>query len=280
MLSINAKISWCINSVIGAKARIDRPKTTAIVVTTYNWPEALRLCLSSISAQSELPDQIVIADDGSQPHTREMVSKTLSGLDYDYCWQPDLSFRAARARNLALSRITSDYVIFIDGDCVLPIDFVRNHKRLAEPKKLVAGSRNLLSKQKTDKYMRRSPPLIDDKDFFSRKFIQLPLGPLRYAAPSNWKSVRTCNMSLYIDDVLRVDGFDESYVGWGKEDSDLVIRLLNSGVAIKSGRFAVCVNHLNHKQQDRSELAVNEQKFRIRLNDHDSQPDTRSALSE
>ena len=98
----------------------------SLLITTFNWPEALDLVLQSVIKQTCLPSQIVIADDGSQTDTDSVVSRYKKDLPIEITWQPDRDFRAARATNLALLRIKHDYVIFIDGDCLLPPNFVCN----------------------------------------------------------------------------------------------------------------------------------------------------------
>jgi len=71
---------------------------------------------------------------------------------------------------------------------------------------------------------------------------------------------------VYREDALRIAGFDETYTGWGLEDSDFVVRLINSGIKARSGRLAACVAHLYHPESPRDRLSVNDQKFRETLN--------------
>jgi hypothetical protein len=91
--------------------------------------------------------------------------------------------------------------------------------------------------------------------------LALPNGAFRKRAPQRWHGVKTCNLSAWRRDLLAVNGLDESYCGWGLEDSDLVIRLLRAGVRHKSARFAAPVFHLWHAEFDRSRLAENEQRL-------------------
>jgi len=177
-------------------------------------------------------------------------------------WQPDDKFRAARARNLAISKVECDYTIFIDGDCLLPPRFIESHCRLSASKKLIAGGRFLMNQRDTERLLNRKESALNQVDFHEFKFKRIPLGPLRELKPNSWEIVRSCNMSLHTSDVLEVSGFDEQYVGWGREDSDFVIRLLNSSVTIKSGRFQACVKHLYHPEADRNQLAVNDDLLR------------------
>ena len=91
--------------------------------------------------------------------------------------------------------------------------------------------------------------------------LRLPDGHWRERNPQRWKGVKTCNMAVWRSDLLRVNGLDESFEGWGLEDSDLVIRLLHAGVKHKSARFAAPVFHLWHAENDRSRLARNQQRL-------------------
>jgi predicted glycosyltransferase involved in capsule biosynthesis len=91
--------------------------------------------------------------------------------------------------------------------------------------------------------------------------VRLPDGGFRKRAPARWEGVKTCNLSAWREDLLRVNGLDESYTGWGLEDSDLVIRLLRAGVKHKSARCAAPLYHLWHRESDRSRLAENERRL-------------------
>jgi hypothetical protein len=88
--------------------------------------------------------------------------------------------------------------------------------------------------------------------------LRLRLGPLRKLQARRWRGARSCNLAVWRRDLERVDGFDASFTGWGREDSDLLIRLLRCGLRRKDGRFATGVIHLWHAQLDRAQLAAND----------------------
>ncbi len=230
--------------------------SVTLIITSYNWPRALDLVLLSVSTQSCPPDQIIIADDGSCDQTNALIKKWSEDLPIIHSWQSDQGFRASRSRNLAIMRAESDYVIFVDGDCLLPSNFIKNHKKLACRGRLVSGGRSLLSKASTDLLF--DSVFVQDSDAFrGHKFFELPLGLLRDLLQYRWKMVRTCNLGVWKSDLISVSGFDEAYVGWGGEDSDLVIRLLNYGLHVRIGRYAACVCHLHHSENDRSSASSN-----------------------
>lgn len=248
------------------------PPRAAVIVTTYNRPDALRAVLEGYLAQQGAAFELLVADDGSGEDTRELVASyaTRASFPLLHVWQEDCGFRAAAIRNRALAQTSADYVIFSDGDCVPPPFFVQRHLALAEAGCFVAGNRVLLSASFTD-HVLSDRIAIHEWDAlrwllaWARRdvnrvspLLRLPGSFLRKTAPRRWAGVKTCNLAAWRADLVRVNGFDERYAGWGLEDSDLVIRLINSGVRHKSGRFHAPVLHLWHRENDRSALAENE----------------------
>ena len=236
-----------------------RPTKTAVIVTTFNWPAALDQVLSSLASQTYSPDVIVITDDGSDQRTAEIIRVWSGKLHLKHAWQPDSGFRASRARNLGVAKILCAdeyYVVMIDGDCVLPSNFIEMHTRLQRRGWMLAGGRVLVGASDTTDLL-RSGVTLNSLRFCEFKFRYLSLGFIRRLRSRNWKIVRTCNVSLWLDDFLKVGGFDEAFVGWGREDSDLVVRLIRSGIRIINGRFAASVKHLYHNEVDRSRSVSN-----------------------
>jgi hypothetical protein len=192
------------------------------------------------------------------------------GASLDHVWQVDCGFRAAEIRNRAISACRGDYCIFLDGDCIARPDFVAGHRRLAEPGWFVTGNRLLLSQALTAAVLgeRLQPESWSLWKWMGRRMrgsvnrvdavLRLPLGPLRKLGAGRWRGARSCNLAVWRTDLERVDGFDASFCGWGREDSDLLIRLLHCGVRRKDGRFATGVIHLWHPQADRVHLAAND----------------------
>ena len=245
---------------------------TAVIVTTYNRPDALERVLDGYSEQAGARFELLVADDGSGEATRELVEAYARNAPFPlrHVWQEDLGFRAGAARNRALSMMAADYVIFTDGDCVPPHSFVSRHVELAEPGRFVAGNRILLSESFTAEVLAQRLPIhrwrtprwlaawvVRDVNR-ALPLVHLPDGAFRRSAPNRWEGVKTCNFAAWRQDLARVNGFDERYAGWGLEDSDLVLRLLHAGVMHKSARFAAPVFHLWHRENDRSRLPGNQ----------------------
>lgn len=237
----------------------------SLLITTFNRHDALELVLETIVKQSHAPHEVVICDDGSSVETTILVSRWADRLRIRHAWQPDRQFRAARSRNLGISKSEAQYFVLIDGDCLLPPDFIANHIKLAKLGYLVAGGRHLLSYMETSALLNQTASI--ESAFKYWKFRSISLGTLRDLRPSAWGTVRTCNLGVHRDDLTAIGGFDELYVGWGREDSDLVVRLTHNGVCVRSGRFAACVAHLHHSEISRDQLSENDWRFHLCLSD-------------
>ena len=206
----------------------------SVIVTTYERPKALNAVLQSLSLQTILPAEIIIADDGSREKTRLLIKSWQSKISCSliHVWQEDNGFRAARIRNLAAMSAKGSYLIFLDGDCLVFPDFISQHLYLAEANYMVMGSRIY--------------PLL-----------RLPDGPWRRLRTKKWLGVRTFNLAVWKKDFYEINGFDEKFEGWGHEDADLAIRLINNSIHRKDGQFALPVLHLWHAENDRSKVEAN-----------------------
>jgi glycosyltransferase involved in cell wall biosynthesis len=253
----------------------------SVIVTTYNWPDALSACLLALLAQQDRRFEIIVADDGSDTATLELIkgfTKT-SEIPLRHVWHEDKGFRAGTIRNKAVAASRGDYLLFMDGDCVALPDFISHHRQLAETGYFVPGNRLLLNEHYTSLVLGQKIPLHEQSfGFFARQWLQgrinrlwpllyLPLHKWRYRQPQNWQKAMTCNLAVWKDDFLETNGFDEIFEGWGYEDSDLVIRLIHQGVKRKEGRFAVPVLHLWHQHNDRSQHDENYRRLLRRVTD-------------
>ena len=248
------------------------PDLISVIVTTYNREDALEAVLSSLSRQSDRGFEVVVADDGSRATTAAVVERWRPrlGVPLDHVWQMNCGFRAAEIRNRAILVCHGDYCIFLDGDCIAPADFVATHRRLAERGWFVTGNRVLLSSTLTAAVLSDDlrPETWSAPGWIRQRLrggvnrlaavLRLPLGPLRKLRSGQWRGARSCNLAIWRSDLEWVDGFDACFSGWGREDSDLLIRLLRCGLRRKDGRFATGVIHLWHPQVDRAQLAAND----------------------
>jgi glycosyltransferase involved in cell wall biosynthesis len=253
----------------------------SVIVTTYNWPEALAACLQSLQDQEDRNFEVIIADDGSGEATRRMITDFIetSSIHIRYIFHDDRGFRAGTIRNKAGAASRGDYLLFLDGDCVVFPNFIGRHRRLAETGYFVPGNRLLVNETYTSRVLQQKIRLHSQSPLFFLKhwlkrdinrllpLLYLPFDRWRYRNPQGWQKAMTCNLGVWKQDFGAVNGFDERYEGWGYEDSDLVIRLIHQGVKRKEGRFAVPVLHLWHGQNDRSQHDNNYQRLMDRLDD-------------
>ena len=189
----------------------------SLVVTTYLAVNHLALVMRSLADLRERVEQIVIVGDGSRESTRELIDDFRNQITVPvvFCWQPDKGFRLARSRNLGLLKITSRWVIYLDGDCMIPSDFIDRVKSLLEPNSLIVGSRKLLSEYSTQclfELNNSKPERVRLQPFFSgRKFWSVPLGFLRIWPGRGAKSVRGFLMIFEAEMAKLIGGFDETF---------------------------------------------------------------------
>lgn len=227
--------------------------TTAILISTYNSPAFLRLCLESVAGQRVMPDEILIADDGSGPETREVVNAFASRVPVPvrHIWHEDNGFRLGAIRNKAIAAADSDYIVQIDGDIILHPDFISDHIRFARRGSFVTGSRKLLDERQTVE-------LLAGKNF-GALFRKSPLRfyPLTLALQgmrsNDGTYVRGCHMAFWRSDLLAVNGYNEKIKGWGREDSELSWRLINYGLKKRFLKFGALEFHLYHPENSRAQ---------------------------
>ncbi|MBU1598516.1 glycosyltransferase family 2 protein [bacterium] len=243
----------------------------SLIITTYNWPEALELCLMSVFGQRILPDEVLVADDGSGRKTKEVISRyrKISKMPLVHIWQEDQGFRAAAIRNKAVLQSQFEYLIFLDGDMILHPEFVRDHLNFAEKGCFLQGSRvmikNRLSSELLAKKMAKVTPFVTGLS--NRKnMLKIPLLTKVFSFKNRrLKGIRTCNFSLFREDFIKINGFNEDFCGWGREDSELVVRLFNSGLFRKNLRFSAIQYHLWHRKDSRARLDKNEELLRLAI---------------
>jgi len=252
-----------------------RPLNISVIITTYNRPDSLALVLHALAAQTRQAFEIIIADDGSQPETRDMIQHIQGDIPcrITHVWQSDKGFRAAKIRNKAVAKSHGSYLIFLDGDCIPLPNFIEKHSQLAEKQRFISGNRVLCHQDFTAQIIRYQLPIWT----WSRThwFMQYLKGHINRVLPlftlpsilrdmlnrQRWQGAKTCNLALWREDFMSVNGFEEQFTGWGHEDAEFVVRLLRAQVHRKTGRFAVPVFHLWHSENDRSQEQENRQRL-------------------
>ncbi len=248
------------------------PQHLSIIVSTYNAPSYLALVLRALGKQDyPKPYEVVVADDGSEKPTAELIAELGELMPYTliHAWHEDRGFRLAAARNHAVSKSSGDYLIFLDGDCIVRPDFLSRHTRLAQSGHVTTGCRVRLSEKYTIQLLRDQEFPPGDRGWLSHRLRGdvnrlLPLLHVpyfRYRKATRWRGIKGGNLGLWCRDFERVNGYDETYVGWGCEDYDLGVRLLRSGLRRKEGRSDVPAIHLWHEETDRSASSENKRRL-------------------
>ena len=238
--------------------------SVSLIVTTYNRPDALELVLLSLKEQTELPDEVIIADDGSGQETRELLERYKPDFPVPivHCWQRDEGFRLAQIRNKAAAAAGCEYMIVVDGDMLLHRDFVKGHKRAAWKGRYVQGSRVWFSEDDAESVIKsgdiNSLPSFQKKENWLRSINSPFLSKLFSRVTRQLEGVKGCNMAFWKEDCIKVNGFNEDFKSWGREDSEFVARLMNSGVQRLNLRFAGIAYHLSHTEVPRPQIASND----------------------
>ncbi len=230
--------------------------TCSLVITTYNWKEALDLVITSALNQSELPNEIIIADDGSSEDTKQLIEEMSknSKIPIIHSWQEDDGFRAAKSRNKAISKSASEYIVLIDGDMILHKDFIKDHKKNAQKNYFIQGGRVLLDPNKTNNFGFFASGINNRKNTIHNDLLSYIFSIKK----DNLKGIKTCNMSFFKEDCLSVNGFNEDFVGWGREDSEFVVRFFNSGIHRQTIKFNCIAYHIWHNENTRESLKEND----------------------
>ncbi len=236
----------------------------SLIITTYNWKEALVLSLRSALDQAVQPWEIVVADDGSAEDTAAVIRSIAADAPVPvlHSWQEDKGFRLAVSRNKAIARASGDYIVLIDGDILLEKHFIYDHSRVARPGCFVQGTRVLLNEKLSAEVLHKRQLLAS----FCTRGVENKKNCLRsdfLAILFSFKSkrlrgVRTCNFAFWRKDAIAINGFNEEFVGWGREDSEFTARLLNNGLIRRNIKFNALAYHLYHTMSDRSHLEAND----------------------
>ncbi len=223
------------------------PKIT-LFLTTYNWPEALSLSLQSIKNQTHIPDEVIVADDGSGDATKAIIEQFKSSFPCPliHVWQADEGFRINAIRNKAIQKASTPYIIQIDGDVILEPHFVEDHLKFARQGRFLAGRRIRITKEDTEKFC--STLNYEPLNSYRCKPIAILHQQLLYNSKSV-RGVRGCNMSYWKSDAYKVNGYDEGWTGKGPDDKEFAIRMTNSGVKIYNLKYYALQFHLHHGEE-------------------------------
>lgn len=272
-------------------ARVAHPEfTVGVVFTTYNRPLDLERVLAGYARQSHERFEIVIADDGSGPETRECIERARRewNLNIRHVWHEDIGFRKCRILNRAIVETGADYLIFTDGDCIPHPGFIAGHVALAQPGHFISGGCVRLGAAATQAITARD---VLDGNVFDSRWLQsrgetsLNLRKLLFSSPP-WHTVMNTitttrptwnghNASTWREEVLAVNGFDER-LGYGGLDREFGERLERCGMKGIQARYSLVCLHLDHPRPYRAReiMAANRQirrenaRLRVRRTSH------------
>mgnify|MGYP005625051259 FL=1 len=240
-------------------------KLTAIIVT-FNRPDALEVILQSISNQKTLPDEVIIADDGSSPETLNVITKIKDNfpISIKHVWHENNGFRAASIRNKAIKESSGECLVFSDGDLIFHPYFFYDLKNHIKSGTALIGSRVFFKENSTQKILEtKQIPRITS--FFSKHIEQNRLNSIRFPRLGRLisrsgfsRNLRGGLLCVWKKDILLVNGWNEDFTGWGMEDTELVARVYHTGLTLKKLKLAGITYHLWHPLLNRKRVKKNE----------------------
>jgi len=239
----------------------------SVIITTYNRPNSLAKVLEALRHQTRVADEVIVADDGSGPETAEVVSGFMADSPFPlyHVWQEDRGFRSGRIRNKAINKSKGGYIILLDGDCIPGKHFMEDHLALAEKGFFFQGKRVLIGRKLSHAFTHKDAnstqrllKFVLSRDISnSHHLIRLRFFPA-YSS-TKLSGIRSCNMGFFREDLFAVNGFNQDFVGWGREDSELAVRLYRFGLKRKEHPFMAICFHLWHEENDRKLLTKNDE---------------------
>ena len=187
---------------------------TSLIISTYNRPDALALCLESVKHQTLLPDEVIVGDDGSRDETKQLIERFQKDFPVPliHVWQEDDGFRLAMCRNKCIAKAKHEYIIQVDGDVILHTRFVEDHVASAQRGYYIKGGRVNIERKRTEKLCHelKYVPLSFLSWGLSRRENAIHCLPLaKYLAPRRkTRPGLGCNMSFWKDDLVQVNGYD------------------------------------------------------------------------
>ncbi len=239
----------------------DVPSNTpaiSLVIAVYGRPDILERVLVSLTGQTFKNFEVLIADDGSGPEIADLIERYRPLFPHPivHVWHEDDGFRKTVVVNRAVTQASADYIVFIDGDCILHRLFLERHYTRRRPGWVLTGRRVMFDRELTER--------ITMDDVRTRR-VEKPWFWLGHCGRNDWLhgirfpfffpwrnryrehyEILGSNFSVHKEDFYRVNGYDERIVGRGLEDNNLCVRFINSGIAVKSIAFDALQYHCFH----------------------------------
>lgn len=238
----------------------------SIIISVYDKIRELELVLTALQNQSFTDFEVLIAEDGTNAKVREYIGENKSKYNFNiiHLTQEDKGFRKNKILNKAVMKSDTDYLVFIDGDCIPHSEFVKQHNINRIENTVLCGKRVNLSEKLSDKIDidfitgkkyegRHFEKLIDslkskgNRTTFIEEGVYIDNPLLNKIIKIKKPKFIGCNFSIHKKHLVKINGFDENYTGPGiGEDSDIEFRLKLAGVLLKSVRNKAIVYHLYH----------------------------------
>jgi len=236
----------------------------SLIIAIYDNIPFLKVILDSLQLQTEKDFEVIIAEDGENTAVKEFINQYPFEQPHQHLTQKDEGWRKNKAMNMAIRAAKADWLIFIDGDCVLDSRFVEMHLRYAKEDSILAGKRVKLDEESSKLLM----DSIDNLKILKRQLIRklfFGKGKMRnveegiFISPDGLlgfipklrklSNLKGCNMSFSKKAIYTINGFDEDYIlpAIG-EDFDLTWRFAAAGFKYKSVRNLAVQYHLYHPE--------------------------------
>ncbi|WP_220719835.1 glycosyltransferase [Agarivorans litoreus] len=245
------------------------PKAS-VIISIYKDVEALNAILYALSQQTEKQFEVIIAEDCESEAVQNYLSQQGFNFPIQHLSQEDIGFRKTKAVNRAIAAAKSDYLMFLDGDCLPHSHYVEEHLLQREKNRVCTGRRVHLGPV-VSAWLRKKPQLLS---LLENRLIYTLLGiPLLFDHTKNYEigfrskllhkrqqakylTIVGCNWSVARKDMLKINGYNEDLPGVGGEDDDLGWRFNGKGIHEKSVKFVIPVYHLHH-QERRADVNIN-----------------------
>lgn len=251
----------------------------SVIVTLYNRLEYARNMILSLSNQTLMIDELIFADDGSKEDVVDVIKDLIAECPFEikYVYQEDIGFRLARSRNNGARIATGEFLIFLDQDVIMPDNFIEKIY-IARKKKRIISSRGILSYEWQKEKIQME---LNQERSFSEIYNIVTLGQkneikkimkkdILYRALYKLK-LRTRGakivgliFALYKEDYITINGFDDNYKGWGKEDDDFGNRFFKYGGETYPILFEKFPIHMYHPSADSKKDSLNEKYYQKR----------------
>ena len=224
----------------------------SLIISVYQNIAALKAVLRSLEQQTEQDFEVIISEDGADPAMKAFVDSYAFHWPMQHLTQADEGWRKNKALNAAILAAKAEWLIFVDGDCVLHPRFVEMHLHYSAPHVVLAGKRVKLNEDLSEQVLRGETVILFPYLFRKRGCQLVEEGfysPFVHLFRPRVRHLTGSNMSMAKADIMAINGFDENYVQPAiGEDYDIEWRLPANGCHIVSLRNLAVQYHLYHPE--------------------------------